>query len=494
MPVLIFVLVVLIVVALVAAVALAITSLRGYRQAVLRALPLASAQPPTIGCALPTRGLPAAGDPNLTLRGNESASDLRGGTITLPAGVSFSQPLSNLTLIAYGDLIIDGTIPILAGSGGGITLISLTGVVSIGPTGRIEPVPVLPPMPPATTKTGAYALALGTPGAPAGFIKIVAPVVVIQGLVVAEPGGSGSSTWATGTPAGMFGGTAVALGGSGGFGGTVLVCAQEQIRVSGAAMIRGGFGGTSGHAGASAANGSRALAAGATGGRGGDVVFTGTGAAACQMQIAATGGFAPSIRGGAGGWSGLIAVSSSGGNGSTSNLLDGAGGDAMAVGGRGGDGGSVRFVNCEVSRNASVAAGAGGFGGSATAFGGAGAPAIAFVGWPGGDATAEGGDGGFDGAPLSYLLIGGGSATVAPPVTPGGRGGNAEAWPGAGGTGGRSPFFSGGGSSGGAQAVGGANPNTGATAFPATNPPVAGAGGPAGAGGTGVMIDSAGAP
>jgi hypothetical protein len=483
------------VVALIAAIFI-ILGLVSYRRSLLRSVALPAPPRLPVDCLLPGGPLPTDTDPEITLTGNETDSDIRGNTIELPPGVTFFPP-PNLMLVAFGDLTINGRIPIALGSGDTLTLVSVSGAVRIGATAVIGPAPVTFSVALPATGTGTYALALGAPGTTGGFVKIVAPVVIIEGTIQAEPGGGGALATATGMGLGPIGGTAVAVGGRGGFGGTIIICAEETIDIIDLALIRAGAGGNGGTAVATASNASEALAAGGPGNDGGNVVFSGTGEGPCQVTFRGVGGFAPTVKGGNGGNGGTCTAT--GGAGRTSafvpiSLLVGGGGRGTAGGGFGGAGGTVRFVNCEVSPGASVMAGSGGVGGAGAATGGVGAPAVVLTGYSGGDTDALGGDGGLIGELRPYSLIGGGSGAVAAPTVAGGGGGTATATGGTGGTGGRAPFLANGGSSGEADAVGGSNPNTLATAIPATSAPVAGAAGIGGAGGVGPPATSPGAP
>jgi hypothetical protein len=143
---------------------------------------------------------------------------------------------------------------------------------------------------------------------------------------------------------------------------------------------------------------------------GGDVVFSGVAGPPVTIRISGL------VQGGTGGDGGLGA----------------ANGSAIAFGGNGTRGGTVRFMNCSVQALGMVLEGSGGKGGNATATGIKGADGRR-RGRPGTDAVARGGNGGAIGD------------TPSPPLAPGvlppdidnpplfGSGGNATAIPGNGG-------------------------------------------------------------
>lgn len=471
------------------------TGLFIYRQ-FLR-LPIGHLAParPSIDCSFPSGPLPDDTAPDIVIAPNETRSEIRGKTIQMPVALTIAPP-SNFTLIAFGDITIDGRI--VPASGGSITLASVNGTITIGSTAIIGPVPAsIRPL--ATGGSGRYTQALGTPGTTTGFIKMIALSVVIEGVVRGEPGGPGGAASARGVGFGPFGGLAVAAGGQGGFGGTILVCAVESIDIIAQVVLRAGDGGDGGSATARADQGDEGIAYGGPGNSSGDVLFVGTGSGRCQVNFRPAGAFAPKVTAGNGG-AGGEAVANGGAGRTDQNvvlaLAVGDGGRGVARGGRGGNAGTVRFTNCDVSPFAPVTAGSGGVGNAALATGGGGAPALRLAGYEGGAADSQGGNGGLTGEATAFPLIGGGSSAVALPANPGGSGGSAMVVAGRGGAGGGGVFGfgGGGGPSGRADALGGSNPNTGATATMQSANPVPGGAGPRGAGGIGPRITSPGAP
>ena len=452
-----------------------------------------SAEPAPVDCSRPLGRLPLAADADVVIAATTTRLDIRGNNVELPPGVTL-WALSDFTLVAFGDLTIHGSLKTVTGGDVNITLVSVNGSVRIGSLAVIGPPPGTV-IPGATGATGVYARALGVPGTSGGSVKIKGRTVIIEGTVVAESGGRGGGAFARGAGISAFGGLAVAGGGMGGFGGKVLICAEEAIDLVGFAEVSAGHGGDSGKALAVADHADEAIAFCGPGNRGGDVEFVGTGAGACPVTFRQVGRFAPDgdrwhrrrrrtgdrARG-----RGPVALR-------PLRFRLGNGELGAAVGGEGGKGGTVVFSNCVVSTPAVVTAGSGGRGGNATAVGGTGVAAELLSGYRGGRGDARGGDGGLRGDLLTFPLIGGGNGTVLAPAVIGGTGGTATASGGSGGRGGTVPYFGSGGPSGRANALGGSNPN-GGTATLAPAPPTAGGVAPRGAGGIGPQVTSTGAP
>ncbi len=381
---------------------------------------------------------------------------------TLPQGVTLSLT-ADLTIITDQQLIIDGTIThnpngIAVGANVSITLVSLQNNVTVNQTGLVGQANV-PLTPPAVIRSQLQnALARGNPGTNAGTVTILAPQggVDIQGFVDGFGASDGGNAVAVGTPINNIlnipiGGGAIAVGAQAGAGGDVRICALDGINIDG--EIRGGWPGTGGAAVANAQNGADAYAEGGPSNAAGDVHIQGL-----VQGMAVTG--SGKITGGAG-FPGGDCVASGG------NAFVLGGGDAIAKGAKGGNGGTVAFTSCVVTiPPANINAHAGGNGANATSRGGRGAN---IAGGNGGDATSNGGDGGADGA-IPQIP----TPTSPPPAQGGisrfgmnsGTGGIGNAKAGSGGTG--NMIFNGG-SSGTSTATGGTGAVTGAP--PAPVPP-----------------------
>lgn len=400
---------------------------------------------------------------------------------TLPANVVYTLQ-QDLTIITDDDLIIDGTIEINSTRPVNITLVSLKGTVTISGGALVGTIfnstqPGLADGA-AGTDNALYAKAYGAQGKHAGYIRIIAQKgsIDIQGTVGAYGGSGGGTATANGQSAlrGLVGGSASAVGAGGGAGGDILLCSYEAINIDG--TVEAGTSGKGGDADATAVNGSDAYAEGGPAGTGGNIYVHGLDPN-CQVfiqgQLLAGGGDD-------GGWAWAY--------GGTNND---DGGDAEAVGGKGNKGGTVTFKNCVVATlgaNSQVDARLGGEGGNAVSFGGNGMPALLFKGYSGGAARSRGGDGGAPGntpkIPMTTGVINGGLSQGLGSLF-GGKGGDADASDGIGGTGGRSIIGGSGGNSGGETAVGGTGTSTNVPAKPTTVAPVAGGAGPRGAGGAG---------
>ena len=369
-----------------------------------------SAEPAPVDCSRPLGRLPLAADADVVIAATTTRLDIRGNNVELPPGVTL-WALSDFTLVAFGDLTIHGSLKTVTGGDVNITLVSVNGSVRIGPLAVIGPPPGTV-IPGATGATGVYARALGVPGTSGGSVKIKGRTVIIEGTVVAESGGRGGGAFARGAGISAFGGLAVAGGGMGGFGGKVLICAEEAIDLVGFAEVSAGHGGDSGKALAVADHADEAIAFCGPGNRGGDVEFVGTGAGACPVTFRQVGRFAPTVTGGTGGAGARATARGGGGLSRFARFGLGNGELGAAVGGEGGKGGTVVFSNCVVSTPAVVTAGSGGRGGNATAVGGTGVAAELLSGYRGGRGDARGGDGGLRGDLLTFPLIGGGNGTV----------------------------------------------------------------------------------
>jgi hypothetical protein len=399
----------------------------------------------TAGLTVP----PGAGA--VTLGALRTSGSIEGTDVLLPRRVTI-RLTGNLTIVSVNDLVIQGSIlfprlprgPVISK----LTLVSLQGTVQITSTASVGG--GYAPFAPGSTATGTDAVAICGPPFNGAHIRIIGRAIDIQGVVVAQDGGDGSVASALATGLGTifgFGPTLVPRGGAaqaaaadGGFGGDVLLCARDGISIGRGAMVLGGGGGYGGIAAAMAANGSRGFARGGSGGTGGDVRVVGITQLAedgqlilCPVDVVA----GAMVVGGQGGYVGTgTAV---GGLGQGFSLIAGGGGDALAVSGDGGPGGTVLFNDgCVVDVAGVVRSGDGATPladavsgiGSADATGGNGPPARFRRGYDGGDARALGGNGGVAGAIPRIPTIGGliNGQSGAP-----GSGTNAIATPGTGG-------------------------------------------------------------
>ncbi|MCB1734650.1 MAG: hypothetical protein H6981_11555 [Gammaproteobacteria bacterium] len=362
------------------------------------------------------------------------ASRLQGGhhivqEATLPSGSTITLTRRSLTLIARDDLIINGQIRIapIHNVTLDVTLVSVTGDIEIGVNALISG---SPPKRASTQKASGAGVALsGESGAAGGNIRLMAlsGSVRIKGDIEATPGRDGQSMDITAPPylgIPTLAGGANARGGDGGGGGHVLICAQEKIEIGPfAALIAGGNGGDGGDADADACGGGTSRALAGSGGDAGQVWLTGTGNRPCLVTLANKAG----IRAGDPGDGGLgVALSGGGGIAASS--------PAFALGGAGGNGGSVHFTHCVFQGPAAnVVGGEGGYGGDADAVGGAGLAGWIGSGDAGGPALAHGGDAGKNGVapacPLPNGAVANGTLVAQTPV----GGGNAAALGGAGG-------------------------------------------------------------
>ena len=451
-----------------------------------------SAEPAPVDCSRPLGRLPLAADADVVIAATTTRLDIRGNNVELPPGVTL-WALSDFTLVAFGDLTIHGSLKTVTGGDVNITLVSVNGSVRIGSLAVIGPPPGTV-IPGATGATGVYARALGVPGTSGGSVKIKGRTVIIEGTVVAESGGRGGGAFARGAGISAFGGLAVAGGGMGGFGGKVLICAEEAIDLVGFAEVSAGHGGDSGKALAVADHADEAIAFCGPGNRGGDVEFVGTGAGACPVTFRQVGRFAPTVTGGTGGAGARATARGGGGLSRFARFGLGNGELGAAVGGEGGKGGTVVFSNCVVSTPAVVTAGSGGRGGNATAVGGTGVAAELLSGYRGGRGGRKGWRRWPQGRPADV------SADRRWKRHGSGAGGDrghrrnsdglgrqrrqrrhsALLWK-------RRPVGAG------KRALGGSNPN-GGTATLAPAPPTAGGVAPRGAGGIGPQVTSTGAP
>jgi hypothetical protein len=338
-----------------------------------------------------------------------------GDNITLTGNNKLSE---SLIVVAQHDLVVSGATNISAYGGLTqylptnpqieITLVSLKGDVTIEAGALITSTYPAPPGL-ARDASATQAVAVGSPGLNAMRISISGENVTIEGSIRGISGGDGGSCEAIGVPDPITqqGGSAIAVSGPGGFGGDVLITACKSIVVGEDSMIDAGFGGSAGRAGppipaaapggarahdqayAQADNSQTAIALGADGGPGGDVIFVGFGRTACRVKIRA----GAWVSGGTGGMGGKATAKAGGGK--------AVGGSGYARAGNADVGGTVRFIRCEVQSRGVVKAGDGGLGGTAQADGGIGESTNA-GGKDGGPGWAHGGDGGPSGNRPAY--------------------------------------------------------------------------------------------
>jgi hypothetical protein len=381
---------------------------------------------------------------------------------------------SDLTILADGDLTIDGNIeladrPATAGLESlfrqsspepNINLISVNGAVIVTKGTSVGHGSASRRGLDSATENGPSDAIAGD-AVDAGFIRLRGITIEIAGIVRGVSGGSGGHAVQDRTNdrdvldslfdvLNVFQ-SARADGGRGGRGGDVVLCALEGIVITSDAWVCGGSGGAGGSAKATSENGRPATANGGPSGDGGNVIVNGM-RPGCRVMhdgvfLGGTGGRPPTPS--------AIAV---GGNGVV-------GGNAKARGGDAGAGGTVIFnVNCVLTGRGLVEAGSGSPGGAAEATGGAGGqlsapPGSVFEGQggSGGNACAYGGAGGASGDSPEVPVT-----PSSPPanakIGANGPGGDATATPGNGGDA-RPSSTAVGGSSGSAEARGGPNGN-----------------------------------
>ena len=328
------------------------------------------------------------------------------GPVNVPANRQIYLS-GSLTVVSGEDIVVDGSITWSPPDpGSGITLVSLNGDIvingQVGGSAR-------PPRPPFDTSVrGALAIALGQPGVNGGHIRVIAPrgSIRINGVVEGVPGSAGAWAQAEGTVPWyvriISSRRIAAVGGQGGAGGDVVLCAAEQITIAGSALAGKGGGATRRNsrpqvnAFARGLNGAGAYARGGPGNDGGDVIFHGLGEG-CQIVNSGL------VRGGRGGEQERM----------TALALSSGSSDAEAKGSDGGRGGSIRFEGCRVAEVGIMEAHTGGTGGPADARGGTGKQSRLFAGDSGGDAETKGGDAGPDGARPRIPLITGAIAVGA---------------------------------------------------------------------------------
>jgi hypothetical protein len=374
-----------------------------------------------------------------------------GGIVTgkaiIVAGIP--NPLHrSLTLVSENDLIINGAITAPTQTTPGaqpinITLISLKGDVKIANGAKIDGGRSAPGYEERMSSDPGFAV--GERGENGGFIKIAAKKsILIDGAIAGSWGGNGGAAILTGQrpqqPMLLLFNLLIfvwryvwwagnksqltALGGPGGFGGDVVFCAGESIQVGRTGSVKGSRGGNGGDSTVTADDNTPAVAQGGDAGDNGDVILIGT-QAGVIVDVNVGG-----VIEGAKNFGGVRLKD--GGLGSVLRANFGKapadGGSGYARGGDGSNGGTVRFLNCLVSNDGTIAAGDAGSGNSARASGGTARmpnPNNLNTGYSGGIAEAEGGDGGVAGttpaAPNAILgqFGGGGDADAVP-----GTGGN----------------------------------------------------------------------
>ena len=349
---------------------------------------------PIAACTVPNdpATLPAIG-PGVT------GGVFRGNNLNLPANVTLNLT-SDLIVVTQGALNVMGKITYAVGPNGPlnpgarIILVSLTANVVVGPNALVgkDAAQVLPRIPPGGAR--------GATGVGAGSITIIASQAAIhnQGTIAGMHGQTGAD--ASHFPAA---GQAGAVGGNGGKGADVTLCAKQNITNDD--WIESGGGGSGGSASTIAGNNAIANSTGGRGGAAGNVNLVGFGPNPVPVINNSR------ILGNLGGKGGF-GIATGGANGGTGN----------AVGGRSNIGGSISFTNVVMNPVGILRVGSGGDGGNANATGGPG----------GGNADASGGPGGPDGAMPAIPVAAGAPAgawgairTINPGNT--GKGGDARA-------------------------------------------------------------------
>ncbi|MBI3941043.1 MAG: hypothetical protein HY315_09425 [Acidobacteria bacterium] len=413
----------------------------------LTATPLTAGPAPALSRSITGLPTPAAGGPPLTLDLTATSGVLAAPSIRLPANVSIRMT-GDLTLVAIGDLIVEGKILFPEDSPPRtLTLVSLTGTVRIQAGALIayggRPVAT------GASLSGADVLVQSNPGEHGGGVRIFGVNIDVLGKVLAQQGEAGGV--AVGLGPGTKAGTR-AIGGGGGTGGSILLAAYESMHFGPAAQVIGGQGGDGGQGNAQETAGGVAYALGGPGGDGGSVFLEQTQqlpglATPSTVQVFVDLG--AEIRGGSG---------AAGGNGfAIAGDAQGAdGGIAVARGSLAGNGDTVRFgLGVEVVRlGGLIAAGNGGNNADQTtdATGGKGGAARVLNGWGGGYAWAFGGQGGKAGGAPQIPMSNGAVSSGAAGRDGGGE--DAEATPG---TGGAGAFFFPNGGDGAGFAQGGAD-------------------------------------
>lgn len=390
-------------------------------------------EPAELDCSVPQA--PGAVPGNVVVPANFQGGVVRAtGKITVPNAIF---PAGDVTLIADGDVVVSGliTMPNNAAQPSHVTLVSLKGDVIIdsivdGTDGLDHKL--------TRIQANAGVTVQGQHGGLGGWVKIVGQNVTFKAgsQVWGGDGGDGEALDLRSNNA-----SAIAHAGSGGHAGLVHVCAVNQVTVDG--TITAGAGGIGGSAFALAGNTGWARARGGKGGANGSVVFEGIGKGLCSVAVNAPGAVAlprPIVG---------VGRANEGGD------ADAFGGPlgSMAEGGDAGRAGSVEFLQCVPVNNAmarvqGTPAAKGGDaraegdagqapqvdGGVAIARGGRGGDPDNLQGLagPGGEATAEGGNGDQGGRSGSSDALGGTSGSGKPgqraliqrqPPLPNGQGG-----------------------------------------------------------------------
>ncbi len=354
-----------------------------------------------------------------------------------------------------GDIDVDGKILEQVGPGGSrsrvisLELVSLHGNINISAHAQIGDLQF--PSGPAEHRTGASGpYVRGSAGINGGNIGLIGKNISVAGPIIGFPGSSGQAAYDVPPPIPPGGeplpaATAVAVGGDGGVGGDVYLCAWDSIRVTPTGNIYGSFGGFGGSAYALPSVFGDAHAEAGSAGPNGDVILTGPPSLSKYSdypkiflepggKIAANTAVADldpelALRLGGG------QAKPVGGFATAESIKDDgykAGTDAEAQGGAGSDGGTVELRG-DVDYGFVPVIGRGGSGGDANAKGSrgsdgkdAGSRFGVTEGLRGGSAFALGGNGGKSA-----------SATDPMHAQGPGVGGNAEAISGAGGNGGK---------------------------------------------------------
>jgi len=282
-------------------------------------------------------------------------------------------------------------------------------------------------------------------GVNGGNIKIYGINIKVDGILQANAGGDGGKYSMTG------GSSLPLMAGTGGKGGMIGLCATEVIELGTAIAGQGGTAGDITVRQDSFWSGNTVKARGAMGGEGGDLLIHGARTQPPKVQVQFGNG--KGGKGGQGGDATALPI-----KGFVGVAFGGTSTRTFAEAGTGGPGGTVLFRNAEVGQGGSVAAGDGNTGGNASAQGGNGMDAKLHLYFPGlgGNAEAVGGRGGSPGATPDIPLPNNAKTTGVPGNA--GSGGRASAFSGNGGDGGTTKYPIGA-WSGSAKATGGPNGN-----------------------------------
>ncbi len=311
----------------------------------------------------------------------ETLSGLTGGRILRERITVTGQSLltESLLLVADRDLVVEGEIRCPEAMPAGAPRIDIT-LVSRRGTIIVQREAIVGSGRSAERESG-------------GFILLRAPNVIVNGTILGLSGGAGTDAIVSAQ------GDAIALGTHGGWGGDVHFVAENSITLVSGCLVTSGSGGAGGDAIANSEQGFAFAQAGSAA-PAGHIVLRGAGP---QTKVAIL-AEARLFSGGAHGGIGPISAAGGAAIARTAHSNGkGASGNAEALGGHGGGGGTVAFLSCTVQNSADMCAGNGTAGGTAYATGGRASGVSARAG---GDATAVGGNGGAGGSAPIYQAEG----------------------------------------------------------------------------------------